>query len=447
MAVNNGLITYPVGVGEVCNVLGTNHADVGWVCSRGTLINKWAKYKPVILPNVIDSTTINGVAQMNNDKTWKSTATWWKASDGKCGFTIGLRTNGSDLVTNWGTDWTYNPPTGGSSAPYRLIDFNYYDHHAVSPIYVSYPSEYVINQGNDLNVIFNSFYGNSNRLLLTDLTNGIWSSQQNPSMYCGVLVTIGVRDSGYSNDMTKIAVVNSTALGVGSTDAQKYNRTVSVPQDKLNNIQSGAEITIYPFLCQNAYAIQVKPDVNGYDVNWAYGVVACPVDFAKIYAVSAYISGVLSNVTCTYGQGGNSVQIVCTYTVTGHNGFYNSNLSPYLYVLDNDIDTEGLYPDYEKLYGHHIISYGTATTNPLSGNSFGLSLADGATRTYTQADLFTNSSSYATIGIDAASYVEQYRAKHGSGAAKVTLVMEFHDRDDKAYGSVTMSDVTIAGTY
>ena len=37
MAVNNGLISYPVGVGEVCKTLGTNHADVGWVCSRGTL--------------------------------------------------------------------------------------------------------------------------------------------------------------------------------------------------------------------------------------------------------------------------------------------------------------------------------------------------------------------------------------------------------------------------
>ncbi len=86
MAVNDGLITYPVGVGEVCKVLRTNHADVGWVCSRGTLINKWAKYKPVILPNVIDSTVINGVQQLNTStKQWLSTATWWRGTDGKCG--------------------------------------------------------------------------------------------------------------------------------------------------------------------------------------------------------------------------------------------------------------------------------------------------------------------------------------------------------------------------
>lgn len=440
MSNSNGLITYPIGVVEVCNVLGTNHADVGWVCSRGTLINKWAKYKPVIYPNLIDTT-----GQLNSNKTWKSSATWWKASDGKCGFTINLRTDSAALVNNWGTDWTYNPPTGGTAAPYRLIDFNYYDHKAVSPVYVTYPSEYVRNQGNDLNVLFNAFYGNSNRLLLTDFLNGIWNSQTQ-NMYCGVLVTIGVRDSGYSDQMTKISVVNPTPLGSGSTDAEKYNRTVSVPYNRLSNVNEGAEIKIYPFLCQNAYAIQEKPDVNGNHATWAYGVVSCPSEMATIYVVNAWLEATLSNVTCNYGQGGNSVQVVFNYDVTGHNGFSKSNVTPYLYVLDNDVDTSGQYPDYEKKYGRHIISYGSALNNPKVGGTFSINVPDGATRNYTQATLFENSSSYAVVGIDAASYVADYRSRHGSGAAKVTLVMELQDNDG-IYGSVTMADVTVGGTY
>ena len=247
---DNTLIYYPVNTWDVAKVTRKGSGDVGVLCGSNQMINKWAKYKPVIYPNLI-----NTYDQLNSDKTWKSTATWWKAGDKKCGFTIGLRTTGSALVTNWGTDWTYNPPTGGMAAPYRLIDFNYYDHAAVSPVYVSYPSQFVKGQGNDLIVMFNSFYGNANRLMLTDVTEGIWGT--NHDMYCGVLLAAGVPNSNYTNRM-KVAVVNSTPLGSGTTDHEKYDRTVSVPYDKLKDLNLGVEIMIYPFLCQNAYAYAEK---------------------------------------------------------------------------------------------------------------------------------------------------------------------------------------------
>lgn len=431
----------PVGVGEICCLLGTNHADVGWVCSRGTLINKFAKYKPVIKANLLDTTgQLNGGTGANKNK-WKSSATWWKGDDNKCGLTLTKRTTGSSLVTNWGTDWGYNPPTGGTAAPYRLIDFNYYDHNANVPLYVGYPTQYVINQSNNMNVVFQAYNGNDYALMLTDLTAGIWTSQA--QMYCGVLVVYGTPNTSYEN-RTKLSVVHPTALGENLANYGKYTREVSVPYSLMPLI-TPCEIVIYPFLCQNAYANQ-KKGANE-DVGWTYGVVACPVESATIETLTAWISGVLSNATCTYGQGGNSVQVVFNYDVTGHNGFSKDNVTPYLYILDNDIDTSGQYPDYEKKYGRHIISYGTATNNPKMGGTFGINVPDGVTRNYTQATLFENSSSYAVVGIDAASYVADYRTRHGSGAAKVTLVMELQDNNSAAYGSATLADVTISGTY
>lgn len=133
------IVVDPEGVGEICNLLLTNHADVGWVCSRGSLINMFSKYKPVILSNVIDSTVINGVSQINSDNTWKSTATWWKGNTGDCGIELPFLTmrDISDIVDHCdgsANGWVYNPPTGGTNAPYRLIDFNYYDHDAVCPV-------------------------------------------------------------------------------------------------------------------------------------------------------------------------------------------------------------------------------------------------------------------------------------------------------------------------
>lgn len=440
---DNTLIYYPVNTWDVAKVTRKGSGDVGVLCGSNQMINKWAKYKPVILPNVIDSTVINGVQQLNTStKQWLSTATWWKAADGKCGFTIEKRTTGSALVTNWGTDWTYNPPTGGMAAPFRLIDFNYYDHAAVNPVGVYYPTSYVRNQGNDLNVQFTVYHGNDYRLLLTDVTAGIWNSQA--SMYCGVLVVAGIQNTSYTN-RSKIAVVNPTALGTGNTDAEKYNRTVSVPSSIMDNFNVGVEIQIYPFLCQNAYATQQKGANE--DVGWEYGVVACPFDMTTIYVVQAWLSGALSNVTCTYGAAGNSVQLAFNYVITGHNGFSENNLTAYLYVLDNDIDTSGQYPDSEKKDGHHIIE--AQGNNPFMGQSFGsITLADGATMSFDQTTLMSNTTGNFVAGIDAASYVADYRSRHGSSVkALVTLIVEFHDNSTGIYGSTTMSNVEISGTY
>ena len=129
---NHKVITPPVSFADANSVFGTSYTDLSAI-STHSRINRWAKYKPVIRP-LIDTTD-----QLNSNNTWKTGtggATWWKATAQNCGISVSVY---SDLVTMiktwykktnyaWQDFWQYAPPTGASSAPFRLTDLNYYCH-------------------------------------------------------------------------------------------------------------------------------------------------------------------------------------------------------------------------------------------------------------------------------------------------------------------------------
>lgn len=126
---NHKVITPPVSFANANSAFSTSYTDLSSICTHGN-INRWARYKPVIR-NIVDTT-----GQLNSDNTWKSSATWWQATAGNCGITVSVY---SDLVTMikawykktnqaWQDFWKYAPPTGTTSAPYRLTDLNYYCH-------------------------------------------------------------------------------------------------------------------------------------------------------------------------------------------------------------------------------------------------------------------------------------------------------------------------------
>lgn len=103
----------------VANTLQTSTHDVDALCSHQN-INKWSKYKPVIWPyNNVDNIPLN--------------VPRYAASDGKCGFKDIVPMDYYALINYYKNPsgcWEYQPPTGGSSAPYRLGDFRGYDHDA-----------------------------------------------------------------------------------------------------------------------------------------------------------------------------------------------------------------------------------------------------------------------------------------------------------------------------
>lgn len=119
MSVSNGIITAPVSIDDVNNVLGHGSTDLGTLC-MSSKINKWSRYKPV---------QYSGLTTEGNPN-------WYRARDSKCGLTIPITTSRSEIVNmyNNGTaDWTYNPPTGGEY-PFRLLDFDKYQHNATAAI-------------------------------------------------------------------------------------------------------------------------------------------------------------------------------------------------------------------------------------------------------------------------------------------------------------------------
>lgn len=131
MPVNNGFITAPVtspkdieqalgysvggDVGVACSncrVTGRN-ADGSFILGTGN-INKWAKYKPVKHPSLNRITeaelrNVNyGLAAYEMPEV-VSANIYWSAF-------------GTSFVPS-PNDWTYTPPTGGITSPYRLTDF------------------------------------------------------------------------------------------------------------------------------------------------------------------------------------------------------------------------------------------------------------------------------------------------------------------------------------
>ena len=91
--------------------------------SKNAKINMWAKYKPVVSPDLFHTKAI-----------WQSTG--YKGG-GTCGLTIPTKSTIATFhtaITNDQMNWTYTVPSGTSTAPMRLGDFRGYDPDAINPI-------------------------------------------------------------------------------------------------------------------------------------------------------------------------------------------------------------------------------------------------------------------------------------------------------------------------
>ncbi len=158
MSVNNGIITSPVSIDDVKNVLGESSNDLATLCKSGN-INMWAKYKPTSYAAPFP-------------------ADWYKAGDGN----YGLNISGSNRVTTWsalvaeyaktnnGYGDMYKRPSGSSSSPYRLGDFRGYNHNA-NPEIKDYlgVSTVVISQSFNVTVEYNAVTTDGDQLSFTDV--------------------------------------------------------------------------------------------------------------------------------------------------------------------------------------------------------------------------------------------------------------------------------------
>lgn len=143
------LIVPPVSFADVNSVLGTSYTKLSQLC-QASKIRRWAKYKPVA-KNVIDTTD-----QLDSSNKWASNSNWWRGTGNNCGITLTKYTSLSSLCNavlngGWENAWAYSRPTGTTSAPFRLSDFNYYCH----ALYESYDAPFnTFFFGNVANTIF-----------------------------------------------------------------------------------------------------------------------------------------------------------------------------------------------------------------------------------------------------------------------------------------------------
>lgn len=425
MGHSNGKITPPVNTADVSYVTRRGSNDVGTLCGSNPMINKFAKYKPVRLQNVIDSTVINGVQQLNTStKQWLSTANWWRGDDGKCGLNVNVYDTEYKLTQGFESDWGYLPPRGNSvtpKEPYRLIDFNYYNHSAQMPFRASilgdaidedgYPIFYITNNSSRKAVFCQyTFPQDDTAVKIEDLKSkdGKGIFYNNSDLYVGVLMTKGKVTP--TADAWGVIKINPKPIGTSIDRDEEwgngYNRTIYLTEGEIANSQNGTWY-VYPFITPNGVRDEGGVDVpinpwNG-DVSknaTAFGLVSISLPMtesgttnppivmkASVGGASCTTTMTLSNLTWYTGAFKFKFTIVATNSGVIE---FTSTSSYHIYVLDPD-DTnyqgaEGYYQT-RKILGERSI-----------GSSVYIRLLAGASATYTQ----TTWDSDATDGIQVA---------------------------------------------
>lgn len=237
MAINNNIITKPIGAKEPYTLLDVskraNGYDVGYICSnQHGQINKWSRYKPVHIANAtaVDRNTL-----------------WYKGTNNDCGISP-ISTNSylqlPNLYDTGAAEWSYSPPWGDRGgtvkSPYRLADFDKYDNSATPPIHkFSCPSK--VKQGGTFScaVMMQATIGDENEykkagsLTLNEIYAG---GEKLSDWYFGCLVT------NTSGGMMILAAGNKQADGTFGHGFPVFNA---------NSLLLNNTYYVYPFLAKN----------------------------------------------------------------------------------------------------------------------------------------------------------------------------------------------------
>lgn len=197
MSYNSGYIQAPVSISDVKSALGSSSNDLGTLITNGT-INKWSKYKPVVLAKINTTDEWNA-----NSNAWRNDATWFTGVSGTSSssmrygmdFNLYALTGGitpffNDLKAG-NLRWNYHRPSGGSSSPYRLTDFAGYQAVSSSPLPKCTTSIGIVSSEGNMTYILeleNYELGNLTLADMTTLNGGGTGSINLKDMYAGVLL-------------------------------------------------------------------------------------------------------------------------------------------------------------------------------------------------------------------------------------------------------------------
>ena len=249
MSYNSGLIQDPVSVYDVRQAIGSSSTDVGTLCKSDS-VNKWAKYKPIKFATIGILTTQNITSKnygIVDIPVWSrldymadflfadnraTNQTWWPTCDISKG----------SLSLEY---WAHEKPTGNSSSPYRLADFDNYYHLAEAPVGNMSPTSIEISPSALLTIRFPLGASNTNALKLSDFALPDAGDRAVSGMYFGVVLKqkVGTMTAG------KYAITQTTTVASLSGD----NASVQIQLTASDTAWAGTW-NIYPIISQVAIA-------------------------------------------------------------------------------------------------------------------------------------------------------------------------------------------------
>lgn len=121
MSVSNGIITAPVSIKDVQEVLGETSNDLATLC-KSSNINKWAKYKPESYKAII---YMSDDDRKSNNYGLINIPYYTQVSDMAKDVFANTMANASNVSSlDLRLDhWSYKQPSGGETSPYRMYDF------------------------------------------------------------------------------------------------------------------------------------------------------------------------------------------------------------------------------------------------------------------------------------------------------------------------------------
>ena len=245
MSYSNGKITAPVTVTDVQTALSSASKDVGALCSS-TSVNVWAKYKPVVLAGFVPLRTSD----------------WWKGTSGKCGMLITTYTSLTSLFSALagGTyEWGRESLTGGSVSPYRLLDFDGYNHNAVNPVGGIGATSYTISSGR-ITISYDIEAVGSDNLTLSDIDIDGTSLDE---FYLGIYAYGGTGSTASFYCTASQPFTQSTDMSIeitGLTDSYAGTYTI-IPFFSSVPLSLNGTATAGTFLSANKPGVQIT--ING----------------------------------------------------------------------------------------------------------------------------------------------------------------------------------------
>lgn len=218
--VTNGKVTAPINIEDAYDALGiapSGMYDVAEVCTSSK-INKWAKFKPIKHSALGDIEAYRkglgyGIVMLTNINPSNIASAY-----------------ASQQTTERLNGWVYDKPTGGSSSPYRLPDFDGYNHNAAVIVTQYAMTNEEVGNAAGYSVSVSMFFKEvaDGQLTIADLAEG-W--------YLGLMLYQSSTSYYYVTSNNPITQANISEMG--------FYATLST-----QNMPAG-EYTMFPVLCSS----------------------------------------------------------------------------------------------------------------------------------------------------------------------------------------------------